>query len=148
MRRRSQFFLNFGYKFFNMIQRIQTIYLFAAGLISSLAAFVLPMYEVGGEAVASTGSMWIFFLFGWCMATFSGAILFFSKRNFQLLLVRLGMLSSLVVLALLIVEIRGTEGAKAAYGVVVPMVNIILAFLASKGIQADEKKVRSLDRLR
>jgi len=32
--------------------------------------------------------------------------------------------------------------------VVVPMLNIVLAFLASRGIQKDEAKIKSLDRLR
>jgi len=82
------------------------------------------------------------------MATFSGSILMYQKRSFQLLLVRLGMLSSLIVLGLLIKEIFATEGASAAYGAVVPMLNIVLAFLASRGIQKDEAKIKSLDRLR
>ena len=58
------------------------------------------------------------------------------------------MLSSLIVLALLIKEISATEGASADYGAVVPMLNIVLAFLASRGIQKDEAKIKSLDRLR
>ena len=87
-------------------------------------------------------------MFGWSMATFSGSILMYQKRSFQLLLVRLGMLSSLIVLALLIKEISATEGASADYGAVVPMLNIVLAFLASRGIQKDEAKIKSLDRLR
>jgi hypothetical protein len=82
------------------------------------------------------------------MATFSGSILMYQKRSFQLLLVRLGMLSSLIVLGLLIKEITSTEGASASYGAVVPMLNIVLAFLASRGIQKDEAKIKSLDRLR
>ena len=82
------------------------------------------------------------------MATFSGAILLYKKRSFQLFLVRLGMLSSLVALALLVVEIKDAEGAVASYGTTVPLINIVLAFMASKGIQKDEKTIRSLDRLR
>ena len=81
------------------------------------------------------------------MALFSGSILLYNNRNLQLLIVRLGMLVSLVVLGALIWIIQG-DGAAASWGVVVPFVNIVLAFLASKGIQKDEAKVRSLDRLR
>ena len=72
----------------------------------------------------------------------------FQKRSFQLLLVRIGMLSSLIILGLLIREIMNVKAASATYGVVVPMLNIILAFLASRGIQKDEAKIKSLDRLR
>jgi len=131
-----------------MIQRIQTLYLFAAAILSSLAAFIFPMYAVEDTVFRSTASMWLFFVFGWSMATFSGSILMYQKRSFQLLLVRLGMLSSLIVLGLLIKEISVTEGASAAYGAVVPMLNVLLAFLASRGIQKDEAKIKSLDRLR
>jgi hypothetical protein len=81
------------------------------------------------------------------MALFSGSILLYKNRNLQLLIVRLGMLVSLLVLGALIWIIQG-EGASASWGVVVPFINIVLAFMASKGIQKDEKKVRSLDRLR
>jgi small-conductance mechanosensitive channel len=131
-----------------MIQRIQTLYLFVAAILSSLAAFVFPMYVVDENVFRATDSMWLFFTFGWAMATFSGAILMFQKRSFQLLLVRIGMLSSLIILGLLIREIMNAEAASATYGVVVPMLNIILAFLASRGIQKDEAKIKSLDRLR
>lgn len=131
-----------------MIQRIQTLYLFVAAILSSLAAFVFPMYVVDENVFRATDSMWLFFTFGWAMATFSGAILMFQKRSFQLLLVRIGILSSLIILGLLIREIMNVEAASATYGVVVPMLNIILAFLASRGIQKDEAKIKSLDRLR
>ncbi len=131
-----------------MIQRVQTLYMFAAGVLSSLAAFFLPMYSLDGVVYQATASMWLFFTFGWCMATFSGAILLYKKRSYQLFLVRLGMLSSLVALALLILELKENTGAAAGYGSVVPLINIILAFMASKGIQKDEKTIRSLDRLR
>lgn len=131
-----------------MIQRVQTLYMFAAGVLSSLAAFFLPMYTFDGVVFNATASMWLFFTFGWCMATFSGAILLYKKRSFQLFLVRLGMLSSLVALALLVVEIKDAKGAVASYGTTVPLINIVLAFMASKGIQKDEKTIRSLDRLR
>ena len=131
-----------------MIQRIQTLYLFAAAILSSLAAFIFPMYVVEESVFRATASMWLFFMFGWSMATFSGSILMYQKRSIQLPLVRLGMLSSLIVLAFLIKDISATEGASAAYGAVVPMLNIVLAFLASRGIQKDEAKIKSLDRLR
>ena len=72
----------------------------------------------------------------------------YQKRSLQLLLVRMGMLSSLIVLGLLLNEISKTDGAAADYGAVVPMLNIVFAFLASRGIQKDEAKIKSLDRLR
>lgn len=131
-----------------MIQRIQTLYIFTAAVLSSLAAFFLPMYSVGEVVMFATDSKWIWFTFGWSMTIFSAAILLYQKRSFQLLLVRLGMLCSLIVLGLLINEISAIENAAATYGSVVPMLNVIFAFLASRGIQKDEAKIKGQDRLR
>lgn len=130
-----------------MIQRIQTLYLFLAALLSALSAFVLPMYLVGETSFAATAHPGSFGGFGGAMALFSGAILLYGNRKLQLLVVRIGMLVSLVVLGVLIMIIKDAEGS-ASWGVVVPSINVVLAFLASKAIQKDEKKVRSLDRLR
>jgi hypothetical protein len=105
------------------------------------------MYALEGATFAATANASTFGGFGGSMALFSGSILLYNNRNLQLLIVRLGMLVSLVVLGALIWIIQ-SEGAAASWGVVVPFVNIVLAFLASKGIQKDEAKVRSLDRLR
>ena len=131
----------------SMIQRIQTLYLFAAAIFSAFAAFLLPMYVLDGISSAATANASTFGGFGGSMALFSGAILLYGNRKMQLIIVRLGMLVNLLVLGALIVIIQG-EGASASYGVVVPFLNVVFAFLASRGIQQDEAKVRSLDRLR
>jgi peptidoglycan/LPS O-acetylase OafA/YrhL len=130
-----------------MIQRIQTLYLFGAAIISAVSAFFLPLYQIEGEFFSATAHAGSFGGFGTCMALFSGAILLFNNRNLQLLVVRIGMLVSLFVLGYLIYLINST-GASASWGAIMPFILVVLAFLASKGIQKDEKKVRSLDRLR
>ncbi|MEY2962953.1 MAG: hypothetical protein RL754_214 [Bacteroidota bacterium] len=131
-----------------MIQRIQTLYLLAASFVSALAAFNFPMYSVGETSFDSQSTGLAFAGFGFAMAAFSGAILFFNNRKVQLFLVRLGMFDNLLVLGALIMAIQGIEGAQASWGVVAPFLNIVLAFFASKGIRADEKVVKSYDRLR
>ena len=90
-----------------MIQRIQTLYLFAAAILSALAAFVLPMYVLEEASFAATANASTFGGFGGSMALFSGSILLYNNRNLQLLIVRLGMLVSLVVLGALIWIIQG-----------------------------------------
>ncbi|CAI8378791.1 MAG: DUF4293 family protein [Schleiferiaceae bacterium] len=130
-----------------MIQRIQTLYLFAAAIISAVSAFFLPLYQLDGTFFAATAHPGSFGGFGTCMALFSGAILLFKNRNLQLLVVRLGMLVSLIVLGYLIYLINSTA-ASASWGAIMPFILVVLAFMASKGIQNDEKKIRSLDRLR
>ena len=130
-----------------MIQRIQTLYLFVAAILSALSAFILPMYSLDGESFAATANASTFGGFGALMAFFSGSILLYKNRNLQLLIVRLGMVICLLVLGALIYIIQG-NGVSADWGVVIPFFNIVLAFMASKGIQKDQAKVRSLDRLR
>ncbi len=131
-----------------MIQRIQTLYLFCAAIISTLGAFILPLYATTSEVFRATAGMYTFLTFGLGMSLFSGAVLLYSNRKFQLIVVRLGMLSALAAIGFIIQAILATEGAAARWGAAAPFVSIVFAYLASKGIQKDEKKVRSLDRLR
>jgi|TARA_B100000497_G_C7667981_1_gene402875 hypothetical protein len=142
----TDFFFNFV-KISIMIQRIQTLYLFVAAILSALSAFVLPMYSLDEITLEATANAATFGGFGGSMAFFSGAILLYRNLKLQLLIVRLSMVLSLLVLGALIWIIQG-NGGSAALGVVIPFVNIVLAFMASKGIQKDEAKLRSLDRLR
>lgn len=141
------YFFELCQKLERMIQRIQTLYLFGAAVLSALGAFFLPMYSLEGVVQNSTAHPGTFGGFGACMALFSGAILLYNNRKMQLLVVRLGMLGSLFVLGYLIFLLRDL-GASASWGVVVPSITVVLAFLASKGIQKDEAKIKSLDRLR
>lgn len=131
-----------------MIQRIQTLYLFGAGIVSTLGAFFLPLYQLGEQSFKATAAASTFGLFGLCMTLFSGSILLYQNRKIQLLVVRLGMLAALATLAAIIVKIQGTDDASASWGAAAPFLSIVFAFFASKGIRKDEEKVRSLDRLR
>ena len=131
-----------------MIQRIQTLYLFIAGITSTLGAFFLPMYSVNSEQFKATAAPSTFGLFGLGMALFSGAIMLYSNRKIQLFIVRMGMLASLLTLGAILLKIKEIEGASASWGSIAPFVMILSAFMASKAIQKDENKVRSLDRLR
>lgn len=141
------YFFELWQKFKRMIQRIQTLYLFGAAVLSALGAFFLPMYAIEELTHYSTANPGTFGGFGLCMALFSGAILLYGNRKLQLLIVRLGMLGALFVLGYLIYIIRDL-GATALWGVVAPSITIVLAFMASRGIQKDEAKIKSLDRLR
>ncbi len=118
-----------------------------SGHLECLGSIYSSMYALDGESFAATANASTFGGFGALMAFFSGSILLYKNRNLQLLIVRLGMVICLFVLGALIWIIQG-NGASADWGVVIPFINVVLAFMASKGIQKDEAKVRSLDRLR
>ena len=145
---RSIFFNFVARNFYPMIQRIQTLYLFGAAIISTLGAFVLPLYATESVVFRATAGMYTFLTFGISMSLFSGAVLLYRNRKMQLVVVRLGMLSALAAMGFIIQAILANAGAEARWGAAAPFVCILFAFLASKGIQKDEKKVRSLDRLR
>ncbi len=131
-----------------MIHRVQTLYLFAASILSTVGAFFAPLYQIEALPSKATAGPWTFGLFGLCMSLFSLSILLYKNRKAQLLLVRLGMVAALGELAALILAIQSTEGAQASWGAVLPMIILLSAFMASKGIQKDEATVRSYDRLR
>ena len=63
-----------------MIQRIQTLYLFAAAIFS-VAAFLLPMYVLDGISFAATANASTFGGFGGSMAFFFGAILLYKNER-------------------------------------------------------------------
>ncbi|MDC3399710.1 DUF4293 domain-containing protein [Schleiferiaceae bacterium] len=145
---RSIFFNFVARNFYPMIQRIQTLYLFGAAIISTLGAFILPLYATESEVFRATAGMYTFLTFGISMSLFSGAVLLYRNRKMQLVVVRLGMLSALAAMGFIIQAILTNTGAQASWGAAAPFVCILFAFLASKGIRNDEKKIRSLDRLR
>jgi hypothetical protein len=131
-----------------MIQRIQTLYLFCAAIISTLGAFILPLYATESEVFRATAGMYTFLTFGLGMSLFSGAVLLYGNRKMQLIVVRIAMLSALAAMGFIIQAVLATPGASASWGAAAPFACIVFAYLASKGIQKDEDKVRSLDRLR
>lgn len=87
-----------------------------------------------------------------------GVIFMYKNRILQMRLSRMGMFLEAVFLAYLLIFfipeaepfVRGEMTGEAAYGVGVfmPMIAIIMFFLANRFILKDEKLVRSADRLR
>lgn len=131
-----------------MIQRIQTLYMFIGGISAMLGALILPLYAIDLEYIWARNSMLPFALFSVAMVLFSGGIMLYKNRKLQLLVVRIAMLVSLGIIGSLLLEMRGVENIKPAIGGALPLIQVIAAFMASKGIQKDEKLVRSTDRLR
>ncbi len=75
------------------------------------------------------------------------------KRQIKLSYIGIGMLM-VEILALVLLTLRSPDFVTAAmeskphYGFALPILAILLTFLALKGIQKDEEKVRSVDRIR
>lgn len=156
-----------------MIQRVQTIYLVlaalclllvfafdiaqyadAAGISSNLSLYKIE--KANGEIGEVTFGMPPVILLSVTAALFLGVILFYKNRLLQIKLVRIGyalIMACIVLLwyfvnqnywALDIEEVDFTYGI----GFFLPFIAFAFALLANRGILADERLVKSLDRLR
>ena len=159
----------------NMIQRIQTIYLFLAFVCILLQLF-FPAFiiykELAGETMETgvylSQGLFTQIIFG-LLAMFPVAgIMLYKNRGKQLMVTRLGLISYILVaigfilIAFLgkdyLIETSIIEGqtliAEAVYKVgnglsyYLMFISVPFMLLAIRGIRADEKLVKSLDRLR
>lgn len=141
-----------------MIQRIQTIWL-AIAAVAGFAMAKVPLFSAvltdqSTRKFMATESLLAFALIIGvaCMAVI--AIFLFKNRPAQFKLAIIGALLSAVIIAL---EVYAVEGFKKTnpiqqgtyqWGGLLPIVMMIMLFMAASGIRKDEKLIKSLDRLR
>ncbi|MBK8948685.1 MAG: DUF4293 family protein [Flavobacteriales bacterium] len=157
-----------------MIQRKQTLFLALAAVVAALAnLFPFATYTVGDLHVVfrSTG---LFMGDGTALEEASPkvpfaavlgllavlalvAIIFYKDRGRQLRLVRFTYLLALGALAFGVITDRSIQVYMAGRGAVAvsygaafaaPLLVLVLAFLAERGVKADEALIKSMDRLR
>ena len=120
-----------------MIQRKQTLFLLLAAIATGMAAFF------------NTGTVLMLVLLIAATVMSLGDIFLFKNRRRQALLTLLPIVCLLVWYVLVAVENRNSAGGFIlTWADALPAVAIVLLFFARKGILADEKLVRSLDRIR
>lgn len=157
-----------------MIQRIQSIYLLLAALfmgaafyfpladaIGALDSIVLYSYKVESLVPDSIPNLPVYFmypLFGlsslilvFCITT----IFLFRTRMRQMMFIRFSVILVVVLIALFFFyyspELEKASGGIAMYkipGAYLPIGTLVFLILASRAIMADEKLIRSADRLR
>ena len=152
-----------------MIQRIQSVYLFLV-IVLSVAFMTGTIYSFTGQSGqlfnvnfygtrVSDGSLpQVFNLLSAALALLVPAlslvsIFLFRNRKLQSLLVVIAALLSLSLSVLILVKGMGLAGESTvknafAFRAVLPFINLILLLLALRGIKKDEELVRSYDRLR
>lgn len=119
-----------------MIQRKQTLFLLLS-FILVIACFFLQAITIVDSILLLSAALSVV------------AIFFYKHRKRQGLLCVFNMLTLVLWYLMLAVNIQNTESAVALeWPALLPTVSIILLFLARQGILADEKLVRSLDRIR
>lgn len=147
-----------------MIQRIQTLYLFVSALLIGLL-FFLPFAEIAkegaiytfnfrgilmGGAVKQSG-MAISVLIVIIMALHGFAISSFKNRKRQKMVTIFTILMMLGLFGMFIFfTYFSFSGAKISFeiSIVLPLVAIIIDYLAIRAIDKDEALIRSIDRIR
>jgi hypothetical protein len=137
-----------------MIQRIQTIYLFFAFIVTGVLPFFIPLWIM-------TNGKDYFFMQNEIYAIVLGlsttlsllSMLSFKKRQNQFVIGRLNIILNLILLGLFVYRSLNLSGETLAVsekgiGMFLPIVAIVLLVLANKAIKKDEDLVKSVDRLR
>ena len=137
-----------------MIQRIQTIYLLLAFVITGVLPYFIPLW------IMSDGKEYLFvqsqaYVVAFSLSTTLSiiSIISFKKRQNQFVLNRLNMILNLILLGLFVYRSLNLSGETLAVsekgiGMFFPIVAIVLLVLANKAIKKDEDLVKSVDRLR
>lgn len=144
-----------------MIQRIQTIYLLLATIISSGLIVVFNLWTNSSEEEVFVLDLFkadsilqkmvpILFLLS-AIVSFI-AIFLFKNRQLQFVVGRIVILINLFLLGILIYVSQTLPGETSVslkgIAMFIPVVVILLIFLANKAIKKDENLVKSVDRLR
>ena len=137
-----------------MLQRIQTVYLLIAGVISATLCFLIPYGEgQDGVSLFAVNTPLVLGLFlGSGVLSFL-AIFLFKNRKLQFVLGRLNIILNLITLGVFVYWILATSGEASValekgVGKLIPVISIVFIVLANKAIKRDEQLVKSVDRLR
>ena len=137
-----------------MIQRIQTIYLFIAFIITGVLPFIFPLWTLAdGKSYFFMQNQFYAILFGLSTTLSILSILSYKKRQTQFVLGRLNIILNLILLGLFLYHSLNLSGetpvvSEKGIGMFLPIIAIVALVLANKAIKKDEDLVKSVDRLR
>ena len=137
-----------------MIQRIQTIYLFLTFLTVGIFPFIIPLWTLdNGKDYFFMQNQIYAVLFGLSTAITIYSIISFKKRQTQFVANRLIIILNLILLGLFVYHSLNLSGetvlvSKKGIGMFLPILAIVFLVLANKAIKKDEDLVKSVDRLR
>ena len=144
-----------------MIQRIQSVYLLIATLLSGGLIFLVNLWvnEQGSKFFVidsfNTGNV---LLEGMAVLFFVSAVLTliaifqFKNRQLQFVLGRLAILTNFIILGIIVYFSQNLSGeihvSEKGIGLLIPILTIVFVVIANKAIKKDEELVKSVDRLR
>lgn len=137
-----------------MIQRIQTIYLLLAFVVTGALPFFIPLWVMtdGKDYFFMQNQVYVVLL-GLSTTLSLLSIISYKKRQNQFVIGRLNIILNLILLGLFVYRSLNLSGETLAVsekgiGMFLPIVAIVLLVLANKAIKKDEDLVKSVDRLR
>lgn len=136
-----------------MLQRIQTIYLFIAALLSGVLIFFVSLWSnEAGEPVIVQDVLVVLAMFLGSAVLSLVSIFLFKKRQLQFVLGRLNILLNFFLLGVFVywsLIVPGEmEISEKGIGMFIPVLSIVFIVLANKAIKKDEDLVKSADRFR
>lgn len=136
-----------------MLQRIQTVYLLIAAIVSGGVIFVLHLWVTNNEVVVYAKDNVLFLGLFLGSAVLSLISIFkYKKRKTQFILGRLNIILNFILLGFFVYQSLNVSGETAVsekgIGMLIPIVSIVFLALANKAIKKDEDLVKSVDRLR
>ena len=137
-----------------MIQRIQTVYLILALVITGVLPFIFPLWTLSnGKEFYFMANQAYATLFGLSTSLSLLSILFYKKRQHQFVIGRLNIILNLILLGLFVYRSLNVSGetivvSEKGIGMFLPIISIVFLVLANKAIKKDEDLVKSVDRLR
>jgi hypothetical protein len=137
-----------------MIQRIQTIYLLLAFVITGVLPYFIPLWTLSnGKEYLFMQSQAYTVAYGLSTTLSIISIISFKKRQNQFVINRLNIILNLILLGLFVYRSLNLSGETLAVsekgiGMFLPIVAIVLLVFANKAIKKDEDLVKSVDRLR
>ncbi|WP_223033066.1 DUF4293 domain-containing protein [Hanstruepera marina] len=136
-----------------MLQRIQTLYLLMAAVVSVGLIYVFELWtNPEGEKIYAHDVNYVFAIF-LVSAFFSIlSISRFKNRKSQFMLGRLNIILNFILLGVFVYQSLNLSGetvvSEKGIGIFLPIVSIVFLALANKAIKKDEDLVKSVDRLR
>ncbi|WP_299106304.1 DUF4293 domain-containing protein [uncultured Winogradskyella sp.] len=136
-----------------MIQRIQTLYLFLAAVISAGLIFVFHLWtnNEGVKIFALDEYLYLGLFLGSALLSLV-SIFRFKDRKSQFVLGRLNIILNFILLGIFVYQSLNLSGeinvSEKGIGILLPIFSIVCLVLANKAIKKDEDLVKSVDRLR
>ncbi|SDH80443.1 DUF4293 domain-containing protein [Winogradskyella thalassocola] len=136
-----------------MIQRIQTLYLFLAAVISAGLIFVFHLWtdNEGVKIYALNDYLYLGMFLGSALLSLI-SIFRFNNRKSQFVLGRLNIILNFILLGIFVYQSLNLSGeinvSEKGIGILLPIFSIVCLVLANKAIKKDEDLVKSVDRLR